>query len=136
MGVEVVGESQLVGYPTQFPSVSMVDWNTGKPNPRIRVLDLLRANFGPGDKIVETEPFDRSVDSYLYQLAVVKPDGKKRILLVNKRDRPFEITIPGTTGGQQDYVDQTTGFNPPGSAKLTSEKITLNPLGVVVVTLP
>ena len=110
MGVDVAGESQLVGYPTQFPSVSMVDWNTGKPNSRIWVLSLLRENFGPGDKIVETEPFDRSVDSYLYSLAVVKPDGKRRILLVNKRDRPFEITVPGATGGQEDYVDQTTAL--------------------------
>ena len=24
--IDVVGESQLVGYPTQFPSVSMMDW--------------------------------------------------------------------------------------------------------------
>ena len=39
MGVDVAGESQLVGYPTQFPSVSMVDWNTGKPNSRIRVSE-------------------------------------------------------------------------------------------------
>src|SRR5579863_7346374 len=26
LGIDVVGESQLVGYPTQFPSVTMVDW--------------------------------------------------------------------------------------------------------------
>ena len=136
MGVDVAGESQLVGYPTQFPSVSMVDWNTGMPNSRIRVLSLLRENFGPGDKIVETEPFNRSVNSYLYSLAVVKPDDKRRILLINKRDRPFEITVPGATGGQEEYVDQTTGFDPPGSTKLASEKITLNGLGVAVVTLP
>ena len=32
MGVDVAGESQLVGYPTQFPSVSMMDWENGKPN--------------------------------------------------------------------------------------------------------
>src|SRR5207253_9312817 len=32
LGIDVTGESQLVGYPTQFPSVSMVDWNNGKPN--------------------------------------------------------------------------------------------------------
>ena len=32
IGIDVVGESQLVGYSTQFPSVSMVDWNDGKPN--------------------------------------------------------------------------------------------------------
>src|SRR6202158_3791700 len=111
----------------------MLDWNTVKPNSRIRVLSLLRENFGPGDKIVETEPFNRSVDSYLYSLAVVKPDGKRRILLVNKRDRQFDVAIPGATGGQEDYVDQTTGFDPPGSAKLASEKITLNGLSVAVV---
>ena len=76
------------------------------------------------------------MDSYLYSFAVVKPDGKRRILLVNKRDRPFDITVSGATGGQEDYVDQTTGFDPPASAKLTSEKITLDGLAVAVVTLP
>jgi hypothetical protein len=34
-GIDVAGESQMVGYPSQFPSVSMVDWNTGKPTPVI-----------------------------------------------------------------------------------------------------
>ena len=42
----------MVGYPTQFPSVSMVDWETGAPNARFRVLELLKNNFGPGDKLV------------------------------------------------------------------------------------
>ncbi len=120
MGVDVAGESQLVGYPTQFPSVSMVDCE----------------NFGPGDKMVETEPFGSAVAPYLYSLAVVKPDGKRRILLVNKRDHPFEISIPGATGGQEDYVDQTTAFDPPTSTQLTSDTVTLNGLSVAVVTLP
>ncbi len=53
-GIDIAGESQLVGYPTQFPSVSMVDWNTGGPNARFRVLELLKNNFGPDDKIVKT----------------------------------------------------------------------------------
>jgi hypothetical protein len=46
LGIDVAGESQLVGYPTQFPSVSMVDWTTGAPNARFRVLQLLKNNFG------------------------------------------------------------------------------------------
>ena len=71
---------------------------------------------------LETEPFNRSVNSYLYSLAVVKPDGKRRILLINKRDRPFEITVPGATGGQEEFVNQTTGFDPPGSAKLAEQE--------------
>ncbi|HEX4425697.1 MAG TPA: glycosyl hydrolase family 39 [Terriglobales bacterium] len=136
MGIDVVGESQLVGYPTQFPSVSMVDWNTGKPNARLWVLKLLRENFGPGDKIVETEPFDSAASNYLYSLVVVKPDGKRRALLVNKRDRPFDISVPGATGGREEYVDQTTAFDPPGSIKLTTDTVTVRGLSVAVVTLP
>jgi hypothetical protein len=136
MGVDVAGESQLVGYPTQFPSVSMVDWNTGKPNARLWVLRLLRENFGPGDKIVETDPLDRSVDSYLYSLTVVKPDGKRRILLVNKRDRSFAVSVPGASGGREEYVDQSTAFNPPASVTLSGDTVTLNGLSVVVITLP
>src|SRR6266568_991107 len=71
LGVDVAGESQLVGYPTQFPSVSMVDWNTGQPNARFWVLKLLRDNLGPGDKLVET----LSDNTYIYSLGFVSQDG-------------------------------------------------------------
>ena len=57
------------------------------------------------------------------------------MLRASGRDRPFDIAVTEATGGQ-DYVDQTTGFDPPASAKLTSEKITLGGLAVAVVTLP
>ena len=49
-GIDVLGASQLVGYPTQFPSVTLLDWNTGLPNARYRILELLHNNFGPGDR--------------------------------------------------------------------------------------
>ena len=52
IGIEVAGESQLVGFPTQFPSVSMVDWNNGKPNARYWVLKLLHDNFGAGESSI------------------------------------------------------------------------------------
>ncbi|PYT74578.1 MAG: glycosyl hydrolase family 39, partial [Acidobacteria bacterium] len=132
IGVDVAGESQLVGYPTQFPSVSMVDWNNGKPNARFWVLKLLHDNIGPGDKLVETEP----PNPYVYSLAFVTRDGKKRVLLVNKRDRTFDMAIPGATGGQIEYVDQTTGFQPPSTAKLGAELTKLNGYSVAVVTFP
>ena len=54
LSIQIVGESQMVGYPGQWPLVSMVDWNTGQPNARFWVLKLLRSNFGPGDKLVAT----------------------------------------------------------------------------------
>ena len=54
MGIDVAGESQLVGYPTQFPDVSMVNWKNGNPNARYWILKLLIDNFGKGDKLVAT----------------------------------------------------------------------------------
>jgi hypothetical protein len=134
-GIDVAGESQLVGYPTQFPSVTMVDWNNGKPNARTWVLKLLHDNFGPGDKIVEIES-PRSDNSYVNSLAVATKAGKHRLLLVNKRGRDFDLSIPGSAGGQFDYVDVTTGFQPPASTKLTSDKVQLHGFSVAVLTLP
>src|SRR6266571_74865 len=132
IGVDVAGESQLVGYPTQFPSVSMVDWSDGRPNARYWVLKLLKDNFGPGDRLVEAALANR----YVYALGAVKSDGKRRVLLVNKRNRPFELSIPGARGGQVDRVDQATALQPPASAKLGDEKLTLGAFAVAVVTLP
>ena len=138
IGVDVAGESQLVGFPTQFPSVSMVDWNDGKPNARFWVLKLLHDNFGPGDKLVEMEPFSPSAAThpYVYSLAMVTHDGRHRVLLVNKRDRAFDVSVAGASGGLLDYVDQTTAFNPPTSARLTSDSFKLSGYSVAVVTLP
>ena len=58
-GVDVIGESQLVGYPSQFPSVSMIDYNNGKPNARYWVLKLIKDNFHPGDKLVADKEAQR-----------------------------------------------------------------------------
>jgi Glycosyl hydrolases family 39 len=131
LGIDVAGESQLVGYPTQFPSVSMVDWTNGKPNPRYWVLKLLKDSFGPGDKLVETQ----LPNPYVYAMGVVTRDGKRRLLLVNKRDRDLELVVPGASGGRQDYVDQSTKFDPPSSAELEGDLVRLRGLAVVVVTL-
>ena len=133
IGIDVAGESQLVGFPTQFPSVSMVDWTDGKPNARFWVLKLLHDNFGPGAKLVEIAPPNHP---YVYSLAFVTRHGKKRVLLVNKRDRVFDVTIPGASGGRLDYVDQRTNFQPPATAKLVADTLKLGGYSVAVVTLP
>lgn len=132
LGIDVVGESQLVGYPTQFPSVSMVDWETGKPNPRFRVLQLIRDNFGPGDRIVETQ----IPDSYAHAFAVVSPTGQHRLLLINKRQQPMEVSIAGAANAQEQFVDMSTGSQPPSSRKLASDNVKLGGFSVAVITLP
>jgi len=66
LGLDVLGESQLVGYPQltlpdgivlepQYPSVSMLNWTTGEGNARYWVLKLLIDNTNPGsDRIMPT----------------------------------------------------------------------------------
>ncbi len=130
LGIDIAGESQMVGYPTQFPSVSMVDWNTGAPNTRFRVLQLLKNNFGPGDKVVT----EASAGPYAYALAVIKPSGERRILLVNKRNQDFELTLPGPASEVQ-YVDQTLKDSPPTKQTLSGDKLTLRGFSVAVVTM-
>ena len=130
-GIEVAGESQLVGYPSQFPSVSMVDWNTGQPNARFWVLKLLHDNFGPGDKLVET-----NLDSpYVYGQAFVTREGQRKLLLVNKRDRVFEVSTPAAQGSEVTFVDQSTNLLPPASAHLSENALSLSGYEVAVVNL-
>jgi hypothetical protein len=131
MGIEVVGESQLVGYPTQYPDVSMMDWRNGLPNARYWTLKLLLDNFGPGDQLVETHSpsADVSVQGF------VTKKGKK-ILLINKKNRQILLELPSECkGGRMDYVDPSTHENPPASMLLEDSRITLAPFGVAVVTL-
>jgi hypothetical protein len=129
MGIDVAGESQLVGYPTQFPSVTMVDWNTGAPNARFRVLELLHKHFGVGDKLIATSFSNPS----LYAQAFVTRAGKRELLLINKRDRAMAVTLP--EAGTWEYVDQATAGGPPASV-VVEGSVTLNGFTVGVVTLP
>jgi hypothetical protein len=130
LGIDVAGESQLVGYPTQFPSVSMVDWNTGAPNARFRVLELLKNHFSPGLKLVQTQ----TGTPYVYGLGFIDRDGKHKLLLVNKRDRDIELTLP-QPGNEVQFVDGTSKSDPPKKEPLNSNSYTLRGLAVAVVTL-
>jgi hypothetical protein len=130
LGIDVAGESQLVGYPTQFPSVSMVDWNTGQPNARYWALKLIHDNLGPGDKLVETS----SSNPYVYAQSFATRDGGRKTLLVSKRNRTIAITLPGSEGAKVEVVDQTTGTQPPATARVKDGKLALGGFAVAIVT--
>jgi Glycosyl hydrolases family 39 len=146
MGIDAVHESQLVGYPTQFPSVSMLDWNTGKGNARYWVLKLLRDNFSPGDRLVPTTSSVSTIngagyamrmgDAPPYAHSVITKEGRRRVLLVNRRNAPARVTIPGAKSGTMAFVDLTTGLQPPASRRLDGDEVSLNPFAVAVVTMP
>lgn len=131
MGIDIAGESQLVGYPTQFPSVSMVDWNTGAPNARFRVLELLKSNFGPGDKLVATS----GVPRYVHAQGFVTRDGKHKLLLVNKRAHDVEVPLVGEARATASIVDQTTKGDVARVETFTRDSFRLPGYAVAVVTL-
>jgi hypothetical protein len=131
IGIDAVGGAELIDYPGQFASTTLLNWETGQPNARYWVLKLLRENFNPGDKLAETHLELPS----LFAQAFVTSRGERKILLVNKRDRQIEVSLPGAVGAKSEIVDQITGSSPPASVSLTTGTISLNGLAVAIVTL-
>jgi hypothetical protein len=126
LGIDIVGESQLVGCPTQFPSVSMVDWNTGAPNARYWVLKLIHDHFKPGDKLVET---GGSTGDILAQ-ALVTPAGRA-LLVVNKRNAAKTIRLKEEwIGAHLSVVDSSAA---PRTTALEGREIALNAFAVAVL---
>jgi hypothetical protein len=132
-GIDVIGESQLVGYPSQFPSVSMIDWKNSKPNARFWVLSLLKDNFHPGDQLVATA---LSSHSDIAAQAFVTPAGKK-LLLINKRNRVIDVKLPdGAQNANLLTVDEASGEGAARSSKEEGTHLSLAPFAVAVVSLP
>jgi hypothetical protein len=75
-------------------------------------------------------------DGYALAQAFVTSSGERKLLIVNKRDVEYHLTLPEAKGGKLEVVDQVTGSNPPASSTLDGDSITLGGLGVAVVTLP
>jgi hypothetical protein len=138
LGIEVAGESQLVGYPSQFPSVSMVDWNTGAPNARFRVLELLKKHFGVSepDQLVSTVTGSFMPSPYYHAQAFRTRDGKRKLLLISKRARSLDLALAGFDGATAEVVDQTTAGGPARTEQPRGEGFRLPGFAVAVLTLP
>lgn len=127
--IDIVGESQLIGYPTQFPSVSMMDWRTDQPDARYWVLKLIKDDFHPGDKLVRTTIDSANVAAQ----AFLTPEGRK-LLLANKRDWAVEIQLPDAQKASALTVDVETGDGAARRVKPTGGRIRLDPFAVTVVS--
>lgn len=90
----------MLGYPTQFPSVTMLDWKTGEPNARYWVLKLLLENFRPGNRLA----LSKSATPYVTTQGFVAVDGSRKVLLINKRESAMDIVVPGAAGGTPESV--------------------------------
>ena len=130
--VDIIGESQLVGYPTQFPSVSMMDWEDNRPNARFWVLKLIRDSFHPGDTLVETALAGSGAEALEAQ-AFITAAGR-RLLLVNKRDRAVDVALPDAGKAAALTVDAGSGGGPARVASVAGATVRLEAFAVTVVS--
>ncbi|KAJ6472255.1 hypothetical protein DFH09DRAFT_1475982 [Mycena vulgaris] len=110
------GKSQLVGHITQFPSVTEIDYNTGTPNARFRVLELLVKNIGPGDVMVQP----------------AAPIALPEAVHLNTTS----VVVPGATGGGLQTVDLVSAGGAIRQEQLASDTVLLGGFAVVVVDMP
>jgi len=130
IGIEVVGESQLVGYPSQYPSVSMMNFVTGDPNARFWVLKLLKNHFGPGDRLVETGVANDDLSVQAFETA-----RGRCILVVNKRLKPAALKLPADfKAAHIEYVAPSTGDRPAAMGTVANNSLELEPNEVAVIT--
>ena len=135
LGVDVIGESQLVGYPSQFPSVSMIDYNNGKPNARFWVLKLIKDNFHPGDKLVANHEQDFESQNVEIQ-GFITPQGKK-VLFVNKTNTDQTVKLSAElANGATLTVDDQTGDEAPRAGKADGAELKMAPFAVTVLQVP
>jgi hypothetical protein len=138
-GIDLIAGAELINYPGQFPGASLTDWNTGKPNARYRVLKFLHDEINSGDHFVSEMPPDhystKPPPGYYAAQGMVTPDGERKILIINKRNRGLTLQIPGITGGRVDYMDITSGAAPPSSHALASDTVKLGGFAVAVIHL-
>jgi hypothetical protein len=131
LGIDAAGESQLVGYPTQFPDVSMMNWENANPNARYWVLRLIKDNFGPGDVLVNTNC--KSKGNYIVAQGIKTKQGRK-ILLINKHNTEAQVLLPAEVANSAvKYVDVSTKENPPAQRSAKGNVVVLKPFGVAVV---
>jgi hypothetical protein len=133
MGVNVIGESQLVGYPSQYPSVSMMDYRNAKPNARYWVLKMLVDNFHPGDAMEATEQPAIDHGNPVLAQGYSTPQGRK-LLVVNTSDESQVVDVPrGFAAAAYETVDEATGDDAPRTGRLDGRELTLAPFAVTVL---
>ena len=109
----------------------MVNWDIGNMNVRYWILKLLKDNFGAGDKLVHTTA---EGESFLPETQAFITKTGKKILIINSKNKEIKISLPVDVKGKtMEYVDGSTGENPPAKMQLTENPITLEPFAVAVV---
>ena len=132
LGLPLFSMSQMIGYPTQCPSISMFDKDTARPNAHYWTLKLIHDHFTPGDHLVPTTVSSSDVEA---QGSLTK--AGRALLLVNTSNHPVSLHLggePSQGNWTADVVDEATGEHAPRHDTLPGAEITLAPFAVAALT--
>ena len=132
LGIPLISMTQMLGYETQSPSTTMLNWENGKPNAHYWVLKLIASNFGPGDKLIST----RSSSPDVVAQASITPKGRK-ILLVNTVNRTVVVFLADAFKAKAvrlEAVDEASREQAPRRETVQGTMINLAPFATVVIS--
>lgn len=133
-GIDVIGESQLVGFPTQFPDVSMINYINNKPNARFWVLKMIKDNIKSGSTLIKTDISGNNGDNILAQGFI--DGGTKKVLILNKRNKGIFVKLPaGFKGAKISTIDGDSGDNKANRSIINDENIEMKPFAVKLIEL-
>jgi hypothetical protein len=133
-----------IGYPElpdlqlqpQFPSVALLNWTTGEGTAKYWISKLLIETVEiDSDQAVITQTTDVD-EQNVFSQAFVGKNGRRWVLIINKRNANVDVFLPGCTGGVMKIVNEASGFGPATEVTLTLSRITLSPFSVAVIHMP
>ena len=120
----------------QYPSVALLNWTTGEGTAKYWTSKLLIETADiDNDQAVVTNTTDVG-NLNLYSQAFAGKDGRRWVLIVNKRYASIDVSLASSTGGVMKIINEASGFGPPTEVKLTSDQITLTAFSVAIVFMP
>jgi hypothetical protein len=132
MQIPILGEAQLIGFPSQYPTLTLIDWVTNQPNARFWTLKLLKDSFKPGDRMVQTDS-EASITADVESQGYVTASGRK-LLIINKRNRSIDIALPDAASASALTVDSQSAEFPARSIAPSGGTLHLQPFAVTVVS--
>ncbi len=114
----------------------MLNWTTGEGTAKYWTSKLLIDTADiDNDQAVITQTTDVG-DKNIFSQAFVGQNGRRWVLIVNKRYASVDVSLTGSNGGQMQIINEASGFGPATEVALTSDQITLSPFAIAVVHMP
>jgi len=120
----------------QFPSVALLNWTTGAGTAKYWTSKLLIETVDiDNDHAVVTQTTDVG-DKNIFSQGFAGLNGRRWVLIVNKRYASVDVSLTGCTGGKMQIINEASGFGPPTEVPLTSDQITLTAFAIAIVHMP